>query len=304
MLGLLAGCGDPAGPAAPVAPRFDAPVKIAAPVSTDGWEDSGYVTPDGTTLYFTYLRIDPVTFLEQGIVRVTGPLRPGWPTTPPFDVFGAEIYRSRLVAGAWTEPEHLGPAINLPQGLEGDQWVSEDGNRILFSDGSPSLPDRPEQGLYYAERVNGVWTKPVLARSAGFPFVALDENPHLTRDEQTLFFESSRPGGFGLQDIWVSRKSNGVWGAPENLGPTVNTAAVEGSPFSLDGAELYWDDKGGGRGISWAARGSDGKYGAATVVLPGVFGDPSVTLTGDLFVIGGRVTTDGFDADVYRATRR
>ena len=236
---------------------------------------------------------------------MTGPLRPGWPTTPPFDTLGAEIYRSRLVAGQWSEPDNLGAPINLPQGIEGDQWVSEDGNRILFSDGNPSLPDRPQHGLYYAERVNGIWQKPVVASSVGFPFVEFDENPHLTRDERTLFFESSRKGGLGLQDIWMSRKVNGHWTPAENLGAGVNTTGVDGSPFSLDGNELYWDDKGGGRGISWAARRADGTWTGRTIVLPGVFGDPSLTASGDLYVIGGKAGPNGgVDADVYLARRR
>ncbi|MBL8986959.1 MAG: PD40 domain-containing protein [Gemmatimonadetes bacterium] len=301
---LVAACGSTTEPVPMTPPTFGPPAMIPAPVSTPGWEDSGYVTPDGRTMYFTYLRIDPVVFLQSGRIRVSGPVRPGWPTTPPYDTLGAEIHRSDLVGGQWTEPVNLGPTINLPQGLEGDQWVSEDGNRILFSDGAPSLPDRPQQALYYAEKRNGVWQPAVLASSAGFPFVAHDENPHLTRDEQTLFFESSRPGGFGLQDIWMSRKVNGRWTAPENLGAAVNGPGVDGSPFSLDGTELYWDDKGGGVGIRWSVRQTNGAWRPAAVVLPGPYGDPSITESGDLYVIGGRVVADGFDADVYFVPRR
>ena len=301
---ILAGCSGPTAVEPPTPPRFEAPERIPEPVSTSGWEDSGYITPDGASLYFTYLRIDPITFLRSGEIRVIGPTRPDWPTVPPFDTLGAELYRARWAGDRWLEPEHLGPVINLPQGFEGDEWVSEDGNRILFSDGNPSLPDRPVSAIYYAERAAGQWAKPVLASTAGFPFLPGDENPHLTRDEATLFIESSRPGGVGQQDIWISTRVNGRWSPPLNAGPNVNSAGIDGSPFSLDGRELLWDDKGGGQGIRWASRRGEGSWSPSVVVLPGIFGDPSVTLAGDLYVVGGRATAEGFEADLYRARRR
>lgn len=299
---LTAACDGPTE-AVPVAvPEFAAPTVVGPPVSSSGWEDSGYITPDGQNLYFTYLRIDPITFLTTGRVSVIGPARPGWPTTPPGDTLGAELYHSRLVGGVWTEPQNLGEPVNLPFDLEGDEWVSADGNRILFTNGVAN-PVRPTQTIYYAERRNGAWQTPVPARDAGFPFLAGDENPHLTEDERTLFFESARAGGFGRQDIWMSTKTGEVWGPAANLGAAVNTAGVEGSPFSLDGRELYFDGK-GDPGISWTARDERGQWLPARVILPGTFGDPSLTRAGDLYVIRGEQTPDGgFGADVYLARR-
>lgn len=39
-----------------------------------------------------------------------------------------------------------------------------------------------------------------------------------------LYFASSRPGGFGLEDIYKSSYVNGKYTAPENLGPRINSA--------------------------------------------------------------------------------
>ena len=156
--------------------------------------------------------------------------------------------------------------IDLPFDLEGDEWVSADGNRILFTNGVAS-PVRPSHEIYSSERVSGVWQTPVRARDVGFPFLTDDENPHLTEDERTLFFESSRADGFGNQDIWMSTKSGTAWAPAINLGSAVNTAEVEGSPFSLDGTELYFDGK-GDRGISWTARDKAGHWLPARVIVP------------------------------------
>ncbi len=303
LLVPLLGCGDGAAAPAGGPPRFQTPVMVGAPVSTSGWEDSGFISPDGDTLYFTYLRVDAVTLITEGRVRLSGPLRPGWPTTPPFDTLGSEIYRSIRVGGVWTEPEHLAGAINLPEELEGDEWVSADGHRILFTNGISGGP-RGGRGIYYALRVGEVWQPAVLASTLGFPVDSLDENPHLTLDESTLFFESSRAGGYGAQDIWMSTRVSGQWTAPVSLGPAINTAGVEGSPFSLDGRSIYYDDKGGGGGIRWSERDSTGAWSDPVVVVPGSFGDPSLTLAGDLYVIGGRQVPGGYDADVYLARRR
>jgi len=57
-------------------------------------------------------------------------------------------------------------------------------------------------------------------------------HPCLSPDEKTLYFASDRPGGYGLSDIYsVSINEDGTFGAPENLGPGVNTEGRETFPF-------------------------------------------------------------------------
>lgn len=46
-----------------------------------------------------------------------------------------------------------------------------------------------------------------------------------------LYLGSSGGGGYGQNDVYVSRFSDGAYGEPENLGPAVNTAAPEFSPY-------------------------------------------------------------------------
>ena len=59
-------------------------------------------------------------------------------------------------------------------------------------------------------------------------------------DTVTLF-SSQRPGGFGGYDIYYSVFRNGNWTAPTNLGPTINSAYDEVSPFlSTNGRSLFF----------------------------------------------------------------
>ncbi len=70
-----------------------------------------------------------------------------------------------------------------------------------------------------------------------------DAQPSISADGLMLFFNSSRPGGFGSGDLYVSTRSsvNASWGNAVNLGPQVNTPYDEKGPFvSVDGSQLYY----------------------------------------------------------------
>jgi len=72
-----------------------------------------------------------------------------------------------------------------------------------------------------------------------------DAQPSVSGDGQMLIFASSRPGGFGGKDLWVSRKVRGRWTSPKNLGPKINTSSDEEAPFiHYDGRTLYFSSNG------------------------------------------------------------
>jgi hypothetical protein len=68
----------------------------------------------------------------------------------------------------------------------------------------------------------------------------------VTPDGMTMYFTSDRPGGFGGRDIYkVTKLPDGAWSAPQNLGPTINTAYDEESPFiAVDNKTLYFSSNG------------------------------------------------------------
>ncbi len=71
-------------------------------------------------------------------------------------------------------------------------------------------------------------------------------HPSVNSDGKKLYFTSDMAGGYGGKDIYVSELYNGVWSAPENLGPNVNTEGDEMFPFiHLDGT-LYFASNGWG----------------------------------------------------------
>lgn len=65
--------------------------------------------------------------------------------------------------------------------------------------------------------------------------------PALAPDGSALYFHSDRPGGLGLYDLWVSRRREGAFGPPENLGPAVNSRYNDHSPsIAAGGRTLYF----------------------------------------------------------------
>jgi hypothetical protein len=69
-----------------------------------------------------------------------------------------------------------------------------------------------------------------------------DGCPIQSPDGLSLYMASNRPGGVGLLDIWVAHRPNrhAPWGAPENLGEPVNSAADDFCPTPVRGGGLFF----------------------------------------------------------------
>jgi serine/threonine protein kinase len=113
----------------------------------------------------------------------------------------------------------------------------EAGDRGLWSYDRSSDTDRWKEPTKLNESINGSGD---------------DASPFLSVDRLTLIFESDRPGGQGMTDLWMSTRAtvNDDWSEPVNLGPEVNSPNTEGlSTLSTDGLTLIFaSDRDGGRG--------------------------------------------------------
>src|SRR6267378_2342734 len=89
---------------------------------------------------------------------------------------------------------------------------------------------------------NSEWSEPA---NLGPPIntSSLEASPTLSKDGLVLYFTSNRPGGLGLQDLWVSRRAcvECPWEEPVNLGAPINSAALDnGANLSGDGHPLFF----------------------------------------------------------------
>lgn len=69
---------------------------------------------------------------------------------------------------------------------------------------------------------------------------------YISKDQETMLLAVERDGTYGGRDVYVSfKKKNDDWSAPKNLGPSLNTAGEEASPFlAEDQTTLYFSSNG------------------------------------------------------------
>jgi len=209
---LLAACQAPDAPVAPASngPAPARPYALPAPapapvlfapgvISTGAFESSPSFTPDGQTLYF--VRSEP------RVGRWT-------------------ICQSHFEAGHWTTPV-IAPFSG--QFRDSDPYVTADGRQFFF------ISDRPVAGvakadmdIWIMDRTAQGWSEP---HNPGAPLNSVQSEWHPTMTKRgTLYFGSSRPGGYGLTDIHRATSGGGEWHV-ENVGVPVNTAGYEYEPL-------------------------------------------------------------------------
>lgn len=162
--------------------------------------------------------------------------------------------------------------------LEGCAFVAQRDHVLYFAsnrDGGVGGMD-----IWYSHRnASGAWGNPV-----NFAEVNSDKDdicPTAHRNGKTFLFVSSRDGGYGGGDIYVTRlHATRGWAPPQNLGSTVNSAADEAGPYLLED-ELYFSSSRAG-GFTSDAQGAtagdsdvyvsifDGASFAAPTLAPGL----------------------------------
>jgi len=132
----------------------------------------------------------------------------------------------------WAPPINLGPVVNSSSG-DFFPTVSKDGLSLYFTSARPG--GFGGWDIYVSQRasVNEPWGP---AQNLG-PTIntAADEGaPSLSIDGHRMYFASSRAGGYGGNDIYVSHRRDKQddfgWQLPTNLGGAVNTSANEAGP--------------------------------------------------------------------------
>jgi len=132
----------------------------------------------------------------------------------------------------WAETVNLGSVVNSSAQDVGPS-ISADGLSLYISStrsGAVGGSGWDAMDLWVATRETTAddWGQP----SNLGPVVnssSADYMSHISVDGLTLYFSSTRPGGFGSRDLWMTTRAttDDEWGEPVNLGPTVNTSSNE-----------------------------------------------------------------------------
>ena len=152
---------------------------------------------------------------------------------------GGDLFIADFRGGKWNEP------IPFPfntKAKESSMTISPNGQEMLFI--------RREKGrmskIYVSKLTkDSIWSEPKVFE-LDTPYD--EETPFFHSDGQTVFFSSKGKGTMGGYDVFYSRRINGGWSEPKNVGFPLSTAKDElGFVLSANGEEAYYSSyrKGG-----------------------------------------------------------
>jgi Tol biopolymer transport system component len=141
--------------------------------------------------------------------------------------------------GTWSPPYNLTPDF----GLDGNSYttcISYHGDQIFVY-----RSDNYDGNIYSSKRMGIRW-QPLKKLNDNINTKYWESHASISPDGQTLYFTSNRKGGYGGLDIYRSTlQSNGEWGEAINLGPVVNSAYNDDTPFiSPNDNKLYFSSLG------------------------------------------------------------
>jgi Tol biopolymer transport system component len=135
---------------------------------------------------------------------------------------------SRRVGGRWTAPDWA----EFSGEVDGDvPFIAPDGRRVFFisTRSLDGLSAPGHERIWYADRREEGWSP---ARAVDPAVNDLPQHWQFSVDSrQDLFVSMDIPVGQGGGDIYRSQFVSGSWRKPVNLGPPVNSAKDEATPF-------------------------------------------------------------------------
>lgn len=205
---------------------FGSPVNLGPGVNTGGSERSPVLSANGRLLLFDSDR-------PGGIGKV--------------DLW---------MCGRQSPHEPFGTPVNLGRAANSKEWdfgsvLSTDGMTLLFASFRPGGLGGSDLWMCVRKSAKQPFGLPINMNSP-VNTKASEGSPTLSSDGLWLLFHTSRPGGSGKTDLWMSARASKSesFGSPFNLGPTINSREDDYTPaLSSDGRLLLFStDRPGGQG--------------------------------------------------------
>jgi outer membrane protein OmpA-like peptidoglycan-associated protein/tetratricopeptide (TPR) repeat protein len=194
-----------------------------------------------------------------------------------------DIFYAKKVDGKWGEPVNITKEIGASsQHRTVPVSINSNGTELYLV-----RDDNDDGNIYVSYLKNDKWTK-MKELNKHINTKYWESHATITKDGNTLFFTSDRPGGFGGLDVYRSDKDDkGEWGPAVNLGPTINTIYDEETPFIIGDKDkyiLYFSSQGhysmGGFDVFYSTLLPNGKW-----TTPINIGYPLNTVGNDLFYV-------------------
>lgn len=148
----------------------------------------------------------------------------------------SDMFSTRVIRGMWSDVTSMHYLLNSPK-HEILLGFDETGKMLHFYQGWDL-----QRGEVLMDTFRSAEERTMSAVPLSVPLRPEegDNYPVFYRDT-LMIFASNRRGGYGGWDLYKVSKRNGRWMLPENLGPAINTAYDETTPFlANDGQTLYF----------------------------------------------------------------
>jgi Tol biopolymer transport system component len=209
--------------------KVDDKPKVFAPgiISTDSSEFGSAFSPDGNSFYFAR----------------TSNKR-------------SNIFFSRRTQDGWSVPVHA--EFSNPNYSDADPAFSPDGS-LYFISARPSsnMDTTNDYDIWKVVQSSAGWAQPINVTELNSPENELYVSFTSKGD---VCFASARKGGYGEEDIYISKSAGNKFLSPVNAGPSVNSGKSEYDPFiNADGSAIIFtssgrDDSLGKGDLYWTAR--------------------------------------------------
>ncbi|MEZ4981092.1 MAG: OmpA family protein [Saprospiraceae bacterium] len=197
-------------------------------VNTSFSEYSAFLTEDGKEMYYASFQRDDVIILE------------GKEEENRY----ATILKSSKSDKGWGDPTELDDRINRPGYHTANITLSPDGRTMYFTRQQMTGNEVSESNIFYSDLTGTDYTAAREVVGVNGNWIAKHPAIGELFGKEVMFFVSDMQGGEGGFDIYYATyKGNGVFADPVNLGPKINTAADEVTPFYRDGT-LYFSSNG------------------------------------------------------------
>lgn len=190
----------------------------------------------------------PVISADESVMMFTSRRNTstGGSVSPVDQMYFEDIYISTGANGKWTTAKNMGKPVNT-EGHDAIVGLSPDGQSLFIY-----LDDKGDGNLYQCVLKGTEWSKPdkldnTINTKSGDLLKCHESSASISADGNTLYFVSTKEGGFGEHDIykstWDPKKKK--WNPAENLGPTINTPYDEDAIFiHPDGKTIYFSSQG------------------------------------------------------------
>lgn len=170
--------------------------------------------------------------------------------TDPGSGPASQVWRVEITAEGWGERSALPAPVNSG---DFESYASDASNGTIYFF-SRRAGGKGRSDLYAAAAKAGGYAEPINLDRLNTEYDEWD--PFVAPDEGFLIFCSTKPEGFGRDDLYIAfRQADGTWGPAANMGPEVNSAGSENRPFiTRDGKFFFFTSTRGGRRAAYWVR--------------------------------------------------